>query len=41
MGTPAAYLLDEDGRTVGSMALGALQVPELARSLAGVESPAE
>jgi thiol-disulfide isomerase/thioredoxin len=37
-GTPAAYLLDEDGRLVESMVIGADQVPKLARDLAGVDA---
>ena len=34
-GTPAAYLVDEHGRVAKPMALGADQVPELAREAAG------
>jgi len=34
-GTPAAYLVDEHGRVAKPMALGAEQVPELAREAAG------
>jgi peroxiredoxin len=34
-GTPAAYLVDEHGRVAKAMALGADQVPELAREAAG------
>jgi len=34
-GTPAAYLVDERGRVAKPMALGADQVPELAREAAG------
>jgi peroxiredoxin len=34
-GTPAAYLVDEHGRAAKPMALGADQVPELAREAAG------
>jgi peroxiredoxin len=33
LGTPAAYLLDEEGRVAAPLALGADQVPALARSL--------
>ncbi len=36
-GTPAAYLLDEDGRLVETMVVGSDQVPKLARDLAGVD----
>jgi len=36
-GTPAAYLLDEDGRLVETMVVGSDQVPTLARDLAGVD----
>jgi peroxiredoxin len=35
MGTPVAYLVDEEGRTASELALGAEPVPELARSLVG------
>jgi peroxiredoxin len=34
MGTPAAYLIDEDGTVVEPMALGAIEVPRLARRAA-------
>jgi peroxiredoxin len=33
IGTPAAYLVDEDGNVAEPLALGALEVPELARRL--------
>jgi hypothetical protein len=36
-GTPAAYLIAEDGTLAESMAVGADQVPRLARDLAGVD----
>ncbi len=36
-GTPAAYLLDADGRLVETMVVGSDQVPKLARDLAGVD----
>src|SRR5213078_444600 len=36
-GTPAAYLIDEDGRLAEAMVVGADQVPVLARDLAGVD----
>lgn len=35
MGTPAAYLLDEQARVAGALALGGLAVPALAAELAG------
>jgi peroxiredoxin len=35
LGTPAAYLLDEQGRVAKPLALGALDVPALARAAAG------
>lgn len=35
MGTPAAYLLDGEGKVVEPLAIGADQVPELARRAAG------
>jgi peroxiredoxin len=35
LGTPAAYLLDEKGRVAKALALGAEEVPELARAAAG------
>ena len=34
LGTPVAYLLDEEGRIAEPLAFGALEVPELARALA-------
>jgi peroxiredoxin len=34
LGTPVAYLLDEEGRIAEPLAFGALEVPELARRLA-------
>ena len=36
-GTPSAYLLDADGRVAETMVVGAVQVPMLARDLAGVD----
>jgi peroxiredoxin len=39
IGTPAAYLLDEDGNTASELSLGALDVPKLARELAGRPEP--
>jgi peroxiredoxin len=36
-GTPAAYLLDDDGRLTETMVVGADQVPVLARDLAGLD----
>jgi len=38
-GTPAAYVLDEDGVIAQPMLVGADQVPRLANDLAGVDSP--
>jgi len=38
-GTPAAYLLEEDGKVAAEMAYGAAEVPALVRKLAGVEVP--
>jgi thiol-disulfide isomerase/thioredoxin len=35
LGTPCAYLIDEKGLTASELSLGALDVPKLARSLAG------
>jgi peroxiredoxin len=35
LGTPVAYLLDEEGRVAEPLALGALDVPALARAAAG------
>lgn len=35
VGTPAAYLIDDAGRIEGELALGALEVPDLAREAAG------
>ncbi len=37
LGTPAALVLDADGRVVGDLAMGAREVPERAAQLAGVE----
>lgn len=37
VGTPAAYLLDEEGRVAASLAVGADGVPALVRKAAGVE----
>jgi PqqD family protein of HPr-rel-A system len=37
LGTPAAYLVDQDLRTVEPLALGAGNVPDLARRLSGAE----
>ena len=39
MGTPAAYLLDADGRVAAPLVSGAYQVPTLARLAAGRVSP--
>jgi peroxiredoxin len=39
MGTPAAYLLDADGRVAAPLVSGAYQVPTLARLAAGKVSP--
>lgn len=39
IGTPAAYLLDEAGNTASELSLGALDVPKLARELAGAPEP--
>ena len=39
MGTPAAYLLDADGRVAAPLVSGAYQVPTLARMAAGRVSP--
>jgi peroxiredoxin len=39
LGTPAAYLLDEKGRVAKPLALGADQVPLLARDAAGSKAP--
>ena len=39
MGTPAAYLLDADGRVAAPLVSGAYQVPTLARRAAGKVSP--
>src|SRR5205085_11080912 len=39
MGTPAAYLLDGDGRVAAPLVSGAYQVPTLARRAAGKASP--
>ncbi len=36
VGTPAAYLLDEEGRTATELAVGADLVPKMARSAAGL-----
>jgi peroxiredoxin len=38
LGTPAAYLLDEKGRVAKALALGADQVPALAREAAGAKA---
>ena len=40
-GTPAAYLLDENGLLLENMVVGADQVPTLARDLAGVDPAAK
>lgn len=37
VGTPAAYLVDEDGRIAAPLAVGAENVPALARDVAGPE----
>ena len=39
LGTPAATLLDEEGRIAAALASGALEVPARAAALAGVELP--
>jgi len=39
MGTPAAFVLDEDGVIAQPMLVGADQVPRLATDLAGIDSP--
>jgi len=39
LGTPAAYLVDEQGRTASELANGALDVPVLIRDVAGVLGP--
>jgi len=39
LGTPSAYLLDEDGRTMSELAVGAFDVPKLMRETAGVPEP--
>jgi peroxiredoxin len=42
VGTPAAYLLDEEGKTASGLVVGALDVPVLARASAGGgNAPAE
>jgi peroxiredoxin len=41
LGTPVAYLLDEERRVAEPLAVGAEQVPELAREAAGVEEADE
>jgi cytochrome c biogenesis protein CcmG/thiol:disulfide interchange protein DsbE len=38
VGTPVAYLLDEEGKVAAPRATGAVAVPELVRQAAGVES---
>ncbi|MBV8345065.1 MAG: TlpA family protein disulfide reductase, partial [Candidatus Eremiobacteraeota bacterium] len=38
LGTPAAYLLDGDGRVAARLAVGADAVPELVRAAAGMET---
>ncbi len=38
LGTPAAYLLDEQGRVAAHLAVGAERVPALARQAAGIET---
>ena len=38
-GTPAAYLIDADGRTASELASGANEVPVLIRDTVGVEAP--
>ena len=40
LGTPAAYLLDGEGRVAAPLAMGADQVPGLAREAAGLEASA-
>ena len=39
LGTPSAYLLDEQGKVARTLAVGAKQVPALARELAGNPEP--
>ena len=39
LGTPAAYLLDAEGRLEEPLAYGALDVPEMLRRLAGITRP--
>lgn len=39
LGTPAAYLVDDDGTLAEPLAYGALEVPEMLYRLAGVEMP--
>ena len=39
VGTPAAYLVDEEGRAASELTIGADKVPGLARSVAGREIP--
>lgn len=39
LGTPSAYLLDEQGRTAAELAVGAFKVPELLRETVGVAAP--
>jgi thiol-disulfide isomerase/thioredoxin len=39
VGTPSAYLVDEQGRAASALTIGADQVPSLARSAAGREIP--
>ena len=39
LGTPSAYLVDEDGRTASELAVGAFKVPELLRDTTGVAAP--
>ncbi len=40
LGTPAAVLLDEEGRVADELAMGAVDVPKAAADVAGVELPA-
>jgi thiol-disulfide isomerase/thioredoxin len=39
LGTPSAYLVDEDGRTMSELAVGAFDVPKLMRETVGVAAP--
>ena len=39
LGTPSAYLVDEDGRTMSELAVGAFDVPKLMRQTVGISEP--